>query len=65
MTERTHRHTAADTDERPFDGPITSARQPNTAAHGNITETDKCRCGAERRRNVNGRHVETGQWYTR
>ncbi len=41
-------------------GPV-SARE-NRAAHGNVCFTVKCRCGATRKTNVNGRNVECGPW---
>jgi hypothetical protein len=34
----------------------------NRAAHGNVCHHDVCRCGATRRTNVNGLHVERGPW---
>lgn len=34
----------------------------NRAAHGNITVTDRCQCGAARARLVNGIHQEFGPW---
>lgn len=56
----THRHRAIRTVTRCFSGPV---RWPeNRAAHGNVEERSYCRCGAERRANVNGRHVERGAW---
>lgn len=39
------------------------SRDENRAAHGGICVTQYCSCGAERRENSNGRHVETGVWY--
>jgi len=45
----------------PFWGPINAAEQ-NEAAHGNITAIDYCRCGATKRTNINGRHLERGKW---
>jgi hypothetical protein len=38
------------------------ARNQNPAAHGNICVVDTCRCGAQRRTNVNQIHVERGPW---
>lgn len=32
------------------------------AAHGNVTIVDKCRCGATRLTESNGRHVVRGPW---
>ena len=56
-----HRHRTVRTDFRGFVGPIAGA-EPNRAAHGGITETHRCACGATRRLNVNGRHLEVGPW---
>ncbi len=55
-----HTHRVADSSDRPYQGPV--ARRENRAAHGNICTTDVCQCGATRRANVNGRHVEQGPW---
>jgi len=39
------------------------SRDENRAAHGGVCVSEECvRCGARRRRNVNGRHVEIGAW---
>jgi hypothetical protein len=63
MKKHTHRAVAELTRERCFMGPITNpVGGENRAAHGNITITESCRCGMERRINVNGRHVERGHW---
>ena len=32
------------------------------ASHGNITDTQTCRCGATRQAEINGRHEVTGPW---
>lgn len=32
------------------------------AAHGNVTYVDRCTCGAERWREVNGSHVTRSRW---
>ena len=45
---------------RPFSGAV--AKRQNRAAHGNVCVVDRCRCGAERRSNINGQHVERGKW---
>lgn len=60
---KTHKHKAkpALTRERCFSGPVSGA-EPNRAAHGNITVTEQCQCGATRKTNVNGHHVERGGW---
>jgi hypothetical protein len=57
---QTHRHTARTSAVRPFFGGV--ARVENRAAHGNVTRVERCGCGAERRVNINGRHVERGAW---
>ncbi len=60
-----HRHAPVRelTRERPFMGPVhNSVRGPNPAAHGGVTITESCRCGMERRINVNGRYREAGRW---
>ena len=56
-----HRHRTVRTDVRCFVGPIAGA-EPNPAAHGGVTETQRCACGAVRQLNVNGRHREVGPW---
>lgn len=54
-------HRSYTTHTRCFTGPVSSAENP--AAHGNVTDTDTCSaCGAQRRTNVNGSHIEEGQW---
>jgi len=45
---------------RPFSGPV--SKYENRAAHGGTCEEHTCRCGATRRVNVNGRHIERGEW---
>lgn len=57
---KTHRHRAKTTITRCFSGPV-SGRQ-NPAAHGNVCRIDTCSCGATRATNVNGNHVERGDW---
>lgn len=53
---------AAKTEVTGFQGPV--SRDENRAAHGNIMVTETCvHCGAERSRNVNGIHVEQGEWH--
>lgn len=47
---------------RCFSGPIADAKRPNPLAHGNITRTETCSCGATRQVNVNGTHKEIGSW---
>jgi hypothetical protein len=31
-------------------------------AHGNICVIDTCSCGAVRKTNINGNHIERGPW---
>jgi len=45
---------------KPYSGPV--ARDEHRAAHGGICVVEICRCGAERRTNVNGVHQERGGW---
>ncbi len=54
-------HSVLTTRDEPFIGSV-SATDSDERAHGGITEVDVCRCGAERRANVNGRWVEQGTW---
>lgn len=54
------RHIVSTSHDRPFTGPVSD--HPNPAAHGNIVQIDRCRCGTERRTNINGRHIERGPW---
>ncbi len=61
-TAKNHKHRAATTTERCFSGPVASGTRENPAAHGNIRVAELCRCGAQRRTNVNGRHSETSGW---
>lgn len=61
--EEIHRcpeHHAERSKEVCFSGSV--SRDENPAAHGNICRIDYCRCGAERRTNINGCHVEQGSW---
>ena len=55
-----HRHRTALVETRPFSGPV--SKYVNEAAHGNVTEEHTCTCGATRKVNVNGRHIERGPW---
>jgi len=43
-----------------FTGPVAS--DENRAAHGGICRIEYCCCGATRRTNINGSHVEQGDW---
>lgn len=58
-----HRHRPRIVTTGPFFAPVGSARE-NPAAHGNITLTQTCGCGAMRMVNVNGEAREVGQWWT-
>jgi hypothetical protein len=55
-----HKHTASKTDTRGYTGSV--SRDENRAAHGGVCEVETCACGYTRRTNVNGRHVEQGNW---
>jgi hypothetical protein len=55
-----HRPVRSKQEVRPFFGPVARVEKP--AAHGNVCMIDRCRCGAMRRTNVNGLHVEQGRW---
>lgn len=72
-TRTDHTHTVASTSEpRGYSGPVVYERgvayarrhglDEHRAAHGNIQVTDRCACGYERRRLINGRHEELGPW---
>lgn len=56
----THRHRAEKTTNRPYTGPVST--RENRAAHGGVCVVDVCKCGAERRTNSNGGHLERGPW---
>jgi len=58
--KHTHRTKASET--RAFTGPVASGGRENRAAHGGYCRHEECRCGATRRVNVNGQHVERGPW---
>jgi len=47
-----------------FTAPVAVApyTEENPAAHGNISRTQTCRCGAERQILINGRHHEVSPW---
>lgn len=46
-----------------FTSPVAfRAEDQNRAAHGNVMFVEHCRCGALRKRLVNGRHEEIGEW---
>lgn len=58
-------HAAISESDEPFVS--CAAVEPYTscgpAAHGGVTVVETCSCGARRRINVNGRHVENGTWW--
>lgn len=61
MTTKTkHQHRVSKTETRPFMGAVGTKQNP--AAHGGVCEVSTCKCGATRRTNVNGRHIERGYW---
>jgi len=57
-----HKHHAKTSETRPFWGPVATGARANPAAHGGITRRETCSCGATRKVNVNGVHVEKGRW---
>lgn len=60
MTKCTHEK-CVEVDERGYTGPVSDDENP--AARGCVTVTMRCcACGARRRENINGRHVEIGPW---
>jgi len=64
MMKCKHATTTTDaTSVRCYAGPVAVAGHENRAAHGCITQVERCLdCGAERRVNVNGVHYEVGPW---
>lgn len=60
-TTTTHRHRADRSETRAYSSCVTPYRC-NPAAHGHVTITDICRCGARRSTLINGRHEERGRW---
>ncbi len=55
-----HRPDPSRTVTRPFAGPV--SKYENRAAHGNVCEVFTCKCGATRLVNINGNHIERGDW---
>lgn len=55
-----HQHKPKTSVTRGYGGAV--KHPENRAAHGNVCVVDTCRCGAERKTNVNGRHIERGPW---
>lgn len=61
-TRCTHDHVIT-REVRPYMGPVAISEREVRAAHGSITTHEECaRCGAQRRVNRNGLHVEHGYW---
>jgi hypothetical protein len=58
-----HKHNAIPekTKQRCYSGCV-NPKDENRSAHGNIVVIETCDCGAVRRTNVNGWHVEEGEW---
>ena len=61
-SEVDHPHTADHETEGLYTGSVAFYKE-NRAAHGNVCVTEHCSCGYQRRRNVNGVHVEQGPWH--
>jgi hypothetical protein len=57
-----HKHHAVKSVDYGFSRPV--SENENRAAHGNICRVDTCSCGATRRTNINGSHIERGVWAT-
>lgn len=60
-----HRHAPIPelTKERCFSGTVPFPVRHNQSAHGWVTIFQTCRCGFERRINVNQQHREIGMWH--
>lgn len=58
-----HRPIKELTRERCFGGPVPYPVAVNQKAHGSVTIYNTCRCGFERRINVNQNHREVGYWH--
>ena len=56
-----HTHQVSESRDWRYSGPVQGST-PNEAAHVNIVRIDVCLCGAERHTNINGLHVEQGEW---
>lgn len=61
-TTRSHRHRVKSSVDKPFTGSVSD--NENHMAHGGTRVVETCRCGAVREANINGCHVEQGEWYT-
>ena len=57
-----HQHKPKHADDFPYLAPIDPCRVRNLAAHGGITRVETCGCGAVRKLNINGQHIEAGEW---
>lgn len=57
-----HRRDPRKTTIRAYQSPVAGLEDQEPRAHGGLETTFRCRCGAERRENANGRHVERGAW---
>ncbi len=56
-------HDETSVEIRCYTGPVASGEDENRAAHGSCCDHETCiDCGAVRRVNTNGRHVEAGAW---
>lgn len=62
-TSKPHRHRAATAGPASaYLGPVRGAVRANPLAHGWVTYTYTCACGAVKAVNRNGRHAEHGPW---
>lgn len=57
-----HKHKASTSRTTAFLGPVGPAEDQDPCAHGGISYLQRCACGATRRVNVNGSHIEMGEW---
>jgi hypothetical protein len=55
-----HTHKAISDRDTAYSHPVSN--RENVAAHSNICRVEYCSCGAIRKTNINGRHVEQGHW---
>lgn len=56
-----HNHETKRDKDTPFNHCV-NPHNCNPAAHGNITSLETCSCGATRKVNINGAHLEYGHW---
>lgn len=56
-----HWHSANTCKEVPYSGPV--SKDENRSAHGNVCVIETCTCGSIRKSNINGMHVEKGEWH--